>query len=261
MEAIYDKIGITYDTTRRTDPAILGKFRSLLDIESSKKYVDVACGTGNYTVKLANFGGVWSAFDHSENMLSEARIKSSMINWEIMNVEKTSYKDNYFDGALCSLAIHHFPNLDRAFIEIARILKPGGKFIIFTATPDQMKTYWLYHYFPKMLDRSCEQMPTLSTIESSLGKAGISLEFTEPFLITPELQDFFLYSGKQRPEMYLSSSVRNGISSFHNYCSEKELKSGLAKLKDDIDSGNIKSLMKKYESAHGDYLYISSRAH
>jgi len=261
MDAIYDKIGIEYDTTRKADPTILSGIASLLAIESSKKYVDVACGTGNYTSELASFCGEWSAFDHSRKMLTEARKKSSLVKWKQFDVAATSYENDYFDGATCSLAIHHFPDLEEAFVEIARILNPGGKFIIFTATPMQMRYYWLDHYFPIMLERSCDQMPGLETVESALNKAGIFIEATEPFFITAELQDFFLYSGKQRPEMYLSSSVRRGISSFHNYCSETELRSGLSKLRGDIETGAIKAIIEKYENENGDYLFVSARVH
>ena len=261
MGAIYDEIGIEYDTTRKADPIILSKFASLLGIENSKTYIDVACGTGNYTSELSRLGGQWCAFDQSEKMLSEARTKSSLVNWQKYHVTGTGYEDNYFDGGICSLAIHHFPNLENAFAEIARILKSCGKFIIFTATPDQMRSYWLNHYFPVMMEHSCDQMPTLETIETALNKACITVETKEPFSITPDLQDLFLYSGKQRPDMYLSSSVRNGISSFHNYCSESELSSGLRSLREDIETGAIKSIVKKFKSNNGDYLFISSLAH
>jgi len=258
--AIYDKIGIEYDTTRKADPAILSSLASLLAIVSSNKYVDVACGTGNYTTELSKIGGHWFAFDHSQKMLIEARTKTSMVSWQQYNVDETGYEDDFFDGATSSLAIHHFPDLEKAFEEIARILKPRGKFIIFTATPDQMRSYWLNDYFPTMMKRSCEQMPTLKAVEHALNRAGISIKATTPFFITPDLQDFFLYSGKQRPEMYLSSSVRKGISSFQNFCSESELESGLDKLREDIESGTIKGVMENYKNENGDYLFISSFA-
>ena len=258
MAAIYDEIGIEYDTTRKADPKILSRLASLLGIENSKKYIDIACGTGNYTSALSNLGGEWFAFDQSRKMLSEARTKSSLVSWQQYDVNETGYEDSSFDGATCSLAIHHFPDLEKAFAEIARILRSDVRLIIFTATPDQMRSYWLNHYFPVMMERSCEQMPALETIETALCKAGITIETKEPFLITPDLQDLFLYSGKQRPEMYLSSSVRNGISSFHNYCSESELNNGLGSLGEDIETGAIGSIMEKYQSEKGDYLFVSS---
>jgi ubiquinone/menaquinone biosynthesis C-methylase UbiE len=145
-----------------------------------------------------------------------------------------------------------------AFREIARVLKPGGKFIIFTATPAQMKSYWLNHYFPQMMAGSGEEMPTFDAIKATLSRVNFSIESIQPFFIGPELQDFFLYSGKQRPEMYLSRPVRNGISSFHKFCSNTELTSGLDKLRKDIESGTIKEILQKYDSEIGDYLFVSA---
>ena len=261
MEAIYDEIGIDYDTSRKADPTILSTLIRLLGIENRKRYLDIACGTGNYTTEFANYGGEWFAFDQSEKMLSEAHGKTSLVNWQQYDVNTLGYENGFFDGAICSLAIHHFPNLQKAFMEIARVLKPKSKLVIFTATPDQMNSYWLNHYFPVMMSNSCEEMPNLETICSALNRAKIPIESTEAFFITPELQDFFLYSGKQRPEMYLSESVRNGISSFHKYCSQPELSNGLDNLRNDIETGAIKKIMEKHENMKGDYLFISSSAH
>ena len=260
MGAIYDEIGKDYDTTRKADPSILSTLNSLLDVKKGKRYLDVACGTGNYTSEISKLGGKWFAFDNSEEMLFEAKSKSSQVDWGQFDVAELGYEPDFFDGAICSLAIHHFPVLNEAFREIARVLKSNGKLVIFTATPDQMKCYWLNHYFPEMMENSCMQMPTLEVINSALTQANFSIESTEPFYISPELQDFFLYCGKQRPEMYLSSKVRNGISSFHNFCTQSELDSGLDKLRKDIASGEITKIMNSYNNDNGDYIFIRAIA-
>ena len=258
MLPIYDKIGEKYDTTRKADPMILQELGNLLDIKQNYIYLDVACGTGNYTSEIAKVGGSWHAFDNSEKMLEEARNKSEIIKWDKFNIESLGYNSNMFDGAICSLAIHHFPNLKLAFTEISRVLKANANFVIFTATPEQMHSYWLCHYFPVMMEMSCEQMPTLKLVKESLFYAGFSVNDLKPFSIIPNLKDFFLYSGKQRPEMYLTEKVRNGISSFHNFCTPSELKSGLKKLKTDIESGHIIKIINQYQSSLGDYLFIQA---
>jgi len=260
MESIYDEIGKDYDATRKPDPGILSTLSSLLDVEEEKRYLDVACGTGNYTSEISRIGGKWFAFDNSEKMLSEARLKSSQVDWRQFDVAELGYESNLFDGAISSLAIHHFPSLDKAFREVARVLKSNAKFVIFTATPKQMRCYWLNHYFPEMMENSCRQMPTFETIKSALTQAKFSIESTKPFFISAELQDFFLYSGKQRPDMYLSSKVRNGISSFHNFCPQSELNSGLDKLRNDIESGEIERIMDSYNNDNGDYIFICAIA-
>ncbi len=107
-----------------------------------------------------------------------------------------------------------------------------------------------------MLECSIKQMPSISKIESALDNANLKLVDNRPFAVSAELKDLFLYSGKQRPEMYLSESVRAGISSFRNFCPSAELESGLSLLVADIESGNINSVIKKYEEGKGDYCFL-----
>lgn len=258
MEPIYNKIGQGYDTTRRADEEILQNLFELLNIKDDGSYLDVACGTGNYTLELAKCGGSWFAFDQSELMIAEACNKNSAINWSIMDVEKTSYEANKFDSALCSLAIHHFNDLNLAFKEISRLLMCSGRLVIFTSTPEQMQGYWLNHYFPVMMQASIEKMPTLEKIISALDNADLYLSETRSFNVTNSLTDLFLYSGKQRPEIYLSESIRTGISSFHNLCDEGELQSGLSKLEIDIKTGKIYEIIANYNNENGDYCFITA---
>jgi len=252
----YDKIGDSYDFTRKADPKIVARFRDLLNIKRDKNYLDIACGTGNYTIEMAKIGGKWSAFDHSEKMLKEARPKSVSIRWDRFDVENTNYKSDFFDGVICSLAIHHFPDLYPVFKEIARVLKPKANFIIFTTTPEQMSSYWLSHYFPIMMEKSIAQMPSQKLVTDALEQNNLVVNLIDPFFIYLEITDFFLYSGKQRPQMYLSPSIRAGISSFRNLCPEQELKNGLKQLKSDIKSCAISEVMVKYKNKIGDYIFI-----
>ena len=50
--ALYDKIGIGYDTTRRADPFILSRLLHYLAPVKGRLYLDVGCGTGNYTAAI-----------------------------------------------------------------------------------------------------------------------------------------------------------------------------------------------------------------
>ena len=252
----YDEIGVGYDTSRRADPKIVEQFIKLLAIQPSGRYVDMGCGTGNYTSALAQRAGHWYGLDQSELMLAQARLKSTEVSWQQGTADASGYESNFFAGAICSLAVHHFPSLPLAMKELARILKPGGTLVIFTSTPEQMQGYWLNHYFPQMMQASMVQMPAVATLVAAAQAHKLKLVAQQPFFIRPELQDFFLYSGKQRPAIYLQDTVRAGISSFKNFCSPSELDQGLVKLSADIASGQIADLMAQYENALGDYLFI-----
>ena len=119
-----------------------------------------------------------------------------------------------------------------------------------------MQGYWLNHYFPKMLEDSMLQMPALKTVQKAMNTAGLKIVETETYSIRPDLQDQFLYCGKQNPELYFDESIRHGISSFSALASKDEVQNGLAKLREDIDSEKIKEIIKSYNNDFGDYLYI-----
>ncbi len=262
MDALYNQICADYDTTRKADPNIVRILLELLKPQAQAHYLDIACGTGNYTNALekgTTTKSYWYGFDQSAKMLAQAREKSAGIEWSLSDVTQTQYPNQIFDGATCILAVHHFKDLTSAFTEIWRILKPGARLVMFTSTPEQMQQYWLANYFPEMMEKSCQQMPSLGILNQALEQSRFTLEQTKEFFITPELQDLFLYSGKQRPEMYLSEAVRSGISSFANFGTVEELESGLQQLAADITSGAINARIIE-ANQHSDYLFLQARA-
>ena len=99
-------------------------------------------------------------------------------------------------------------------------------------------------------------MPNTLAVEKALLVSGFQMLGYESFMIQPNLQDFFLYSGKYRPEIYLRPEVRNGISSFASLASEVEVNEGIKKLEEDLKSGVFKQRAKSYVSELGDYLYV-----
>ncbi|MBE7417913.1 MAG: class I SAM-dependent methyltransferase [Ideonella sp.] len=230
-----------------------------LRLAAAGAYLDLACGTGNYTVALSTLGGAWSGVDASEVMLAQARSKASSVAWCLASADSLPFADATFDGAICTLAIHHFPALESSFAEIRRTLR-SGCFAIFTGLAEQMHRYWLCHYFPQMMARSIEKMPSESEIRAALSRAGFRSVAVTPFFVTPKLQDLFLYSGKHRPELYLDSAIRANISSFSGLAPTTELREGLAQLTADLQSGAFASVKARYFNELGDYAYVTARA-
>jgi ubiquinone/menaquinone biosynthesis C-methylase UbiE len=252
----YEKIGEGYNLTRHADSFLVAKIASLLDIDPKNHYLDLACGTGNYTVALADRGGTWTGIDQSSVMIKEASKRSSQIDWHVADAEEIPFDNESFDGAIVTLALHHFADPVRVFQELARILKSGSNLVLFTATAEQMASYWLNHYFPEAMQQSIVQMPTLSHTLNCLQKGGFSVDKCEPYFVSPYLQDFFLYSGKNRPEMYLDERVRRGSSTFASLANPNEVAKGCAKLADDIASGHFNEVYKQYDDRNGDYLFV-----
>lgn len=123
MPALYDLIGSTYGTSRRADPLLSNVLARELRLAPSGRYLDLACGTGNYTVALASIGGVWTAVDVSEVMLAQARAKSTSVTWIQADADCLPFDNGTFDGAICTLAIHHFRSLEAPFAEVRRTVR------------------------------------------------------------------------------------------------------------------------------------------
>ncbi|WP_062054551.1 class I SAM-dependent methyltransferase [Aquimarina longa] len=252
----YDTIGVHYNSTRKADPYLFTKLQAFLNPLSDKTYLDIGCGTGNYTSAFAKKGYQFIGIDPSGEMLKKAKCQNNSVNWKIGKAEKTDLPTESIDGIIASLTLHHWQDLNKSFSELGRVLKPNGKMVLFTATSEQMKGYWLNHYFPKMLEDSITQMPSYKNIEANLKTNGLYIDITEKYTIQPDLQDLFLYSGKHKPSLYLDPKVRYGISSFSSLANAKEVTHGLHILKKDILSGKINDVITKYENTAGDYLFM-----
>lgn len=259
MKAKYDNIGLNYNETRKADPYIAKQLIKKLNPSLSGLYLDIGCGTGNYTNVFQKQGFQFIGIDPSERMLEKAKLKNANITWKLGKAENITLETEGVDGIIGSLTIHHWIDLEKSFTEMYRVLKPKGNIVIFTSTPKQMKGYWLNHYFPKMLEDSMLQMPSLDAVEKAMTLAGFSEIKTEPYFIKPDLKDLFLYCGKQNPKLYLDAAIRHGISSFSSLANKYEVENGLAKLKKDIESNKIHNIIRSYENNLGDYLFISGK--
>jgi SAM-dependent methyltransferase len=256
LAELYDDIGIRYDTTRKADLELTRRILNHLQIFDEQKVIDLACGSGNYTAALSNLGVNISGVDISEEMIKKAKQKSEKINWYHADIANLPFQYSEFTGAICTLAIHHFQDLQKIFKEINRILKVGSRLVIFTSSPEQMANYWLNEYFPKMMKKSIIQMPKIETVSEALENNGFHIVGYETFMIQPDLQDFFLYSGKYKPEIYIKSEVRDGISSFAALASREEIENGVKNLELDIRNGSFRDKTSKYVSRLGDYMFV-----
>jgi ubiquinone/menaquinone biosynthesis C-methylase UbiE len=135
--AIYNAIGKTYDLTRKADPMITETIIKLLEPKESGKYLDLACGSGNYTVAIHNQNLNIDGIDISDEMLQKAKAKSTAIEWYQGDAESLPFDNHTYNGVICMLATHHMAVLKRVFQEVYRVTAPHSKFIILTATPEQ----------------------------------------------------------------------------------------------------------------------------
>ncbi len=258
-KALYDSIGDGYDSTRQPDPYLVSRLMYHLQPQPGKRYADFGCGTGNYTIALHRQGVDLAGIDISAHMLEQAQTKAPEMKWIQADINDLPFKDGHYHGGVATLTVHHWTDLSRGFREVARVIK-GGHLVLFTSLPAQMRGYWLHHYFPQMMQRSMEQMPSMEMLSAAFDLAELQIVAKEKYFVEPDLQDWFLYSGKFDANVYLNKQRRDGISSFRKLCPPDELQSGLDQLQQDIDSGAITSIRQRYANDEGDYLFIKLQA-
>ena len=121
-------------------------------IDSEKKVLELACGTGQITFLMADKAKAWTATDYSENMVNEALKRKKQekpeckAEFETADATNLTYENEQFDVVVIANALHIMPDPDTALKEIYRVLKTDG--IIFAPTfvyePGYSKTLiWL----------------------------------------------------------------------------------------------------------------------
>lgn len=105
---------------------------------------DLGCGTGPLAEALAPIVRRVIAIDESEAMLETARRRlEGFDNVELRRgeLESLPLEDASVDAATLVLVLHHLPQPERAVAEVARVLRPGGRFLILDMLPHERHEY------------------------------------------------------------------------------------------------------------------------
>ena len=130
------------------DLEIANKILSNIPDDFNGKILDVPVGTAVFTHNKwkALKNTIITCLDISIDMLGKAkeRINESNINFIQGDVGNLPFEDNSFDIVLSMNGFHAFPDKDKAFKEISRVLKKGGYFIgCFYIKGESRITDWL----------------------------------------------------------------------------------------------------------------------
>ena len=133
---VYDKISMHFSHTRYKPWPQVSEFLNSLPDDSF--VLDIGCGNGKYlsvNTKLNMFGT-----DRSGNLLNIAKEKNEFSQFFVADSLKLPIKNESFDAAISIAVIHHFSNellRIQALKEIFRILKKGGKVLIYVWAMEQ----------------------------------------------------------------------------------------------------------------------------
>jgi ubiquinone/menaquinone biosynthesis C-methylase UbiE len=140
--ADYDaKWGIDYGEVGRAQ--VLGKVRKALgELRPYERSLEIGAGTGYFSLNMLQAGVVADAVctDISPGMLDALAANARRLDLEVETVacdaEELPFPDASFDLVFGHAVLHHLPNLDRAFSELHRVLRPRGR-LFFAGEPSR----------------------------------------------------------------------------------------------------------------------------
>ena len=110
---------------------------SLLDVQPGSRYLDIACGNGLTSRRLAALGARVTAFDFSSNLIEKAQARenpNSLISYQVIDAtneeQLLSLGEADYDAALFDMA-----DIETLFHILPKLLKPNGTFVFSLTHP------------------------------------------------------------------------------------------------------------------------------
>lgn len=123
--------------------------------------LDIATGTGELVIqaeRALNGHGIAVGLDFCREMLSEAERKITgtrgvRVVWVQGRAEALPFRSATFDRVTVGFALRHVHDLGATLSEIARILKPGGRFVVleFTRPRNRLARFLLLGYLRRVV--------------------------------------------------------------------------------------------------------------
>jgi ubiquinone/menaquinone biosynthesis C-methylase UbiE len=164
------------------------KLLKWLDPQKGERILDIACGAGDLSLKIAEKGCEVHGIDMSAIAIDSAKSLSELVKikgeFTVGDAERLPYADGYFNKVVCSSSLEHFKDDARSLSEMRRVVKPGGTIIL---TVDS----FTFPIVPKLKERhrrlcAVEHYYTREDMAQALQKTGLTMKRSE-YLLTSDL--------------------------------------------------------------------------
>ena len=167
----------------------------------SSRVLDLAAGTGDVAFAVANLGHPAEvvATDFNAEMLAIAETKAAEnppavpVTFSIADAQDLPFEDGSFDVVTVAFGVRNFPDREKNFAEVLRVLRPGGRYIILEfSRPNFAPWRGIYHVYLRYaipaiggaltgdrdgfvyLNDSIRQFPTQAQLAAELRSAGFT---------------------------------------------------------------------------------------
>lgn len=160
---------------------------------SGRRVLDVGCGDGELAVTLAKRGAIVTGIDISAAMIDAAKAQAGKhdadIAFHVASAEELPFPTGQFDVVTAITILCFVDEPDPIFREVARVLRPGGRFVIgelgkwSTWAAARRIRAWMGSQLWRMA-----QFRTARELQSSAEEAGLVVESVRGAIFYPRIQ-------------------------------------------------------------------------
>jgi SAM-dependent methyltransferase len=166
----------------------------MLNLKPGERVLDIACGNGLTSRRLAATGAEVVGVDFSREMIARARRRTAEntggLTFEVVDatneVALLALGEGQFDAALCAMALFDMAEIDPLMRSLPRLLRPGGRFVLSVLHPCFNNSHVVQ--MAEMEDRGGEIVTTYSVKVSGY--------------MTPSLARGAAIVGQPKPQLY-----------------------------------------------------------
>jgi 2-polyprenyl-3-methyl-5-hydroxy-6-metoxy-1,4-benzoquinol methylase len=115
----------------------------MLNLKPGERVLDIACGNGLTSRRMAAMGAEVVGVDFSREMIARARRRTAEntggLTFEVVDatneVALLALGEGQFDAALCAMALFDMAEIDPLMRSLPRLLRPGGRFVFSVLHP------------------------------------------------------------------------------------------------------------------------------
>jgi ubiquinone/menaquinone biosynthesis C-methylase UbiE len=135
-------------------------WEALMPMPQGSKVLEYGCGPGSAAFDLARLGAKVVGIDISDVAIAQSIARAKAENLDIdfrrMNAECLEFEDDSFDLIVGSAILHHL-DLNKAYNELHRCLKPGAKAVFIEPTGHNPLLNWYRKMTPQL--RTVDEKP------------------------------------------------------------------------------------------------------
>lgn len=157
VESMFDRIAPRYDLvnrlmTFRLDVRWRRRTVRELALPAGSRVLDVACGTGDMCNDLSRADLLPIGIDFSAGMLAAARTPAPLVRADALRLPMDQ---GSIDGVTSGFALRNFADLDAFFVELGRVVRPGGRIGLLDVAEPKSRVLRLGHavYFGKVVPK------------------------------------------------------------------------------------------------------------